>query len=46
MLEDRVIDRYEAARAEELIDWAAACEAMDDYKAKAILDTRARQGGQ
>jgi citrate lyase subunit beta/citryl-CoA lyase len=37
----RIIDRYEAARAEELLEWAAACAAHDQRKAAAVARTRA-----
>ncbi len=30
----RLIDRYEAARAQELLDWAAACAEKDAFKAR------------
>jgi citrate lyase subunit beta/citryl-CoA lyase len=39
-IEGRVIDRYEAARARDTIDWAAACAARDREKARAIARTR------
>jgi citrate lyase subunit beta/citryl-CoA lyase len=44
MLEGTVVDRYEAARAEELIEWAAACEAMDQHKAQALANAQAQAG--
>ena len=42
-LDGRVVDRYEAARAEELIEWAAACAEKDAHKARMMEQTRARQ---
>jgi len=42
LLDGRVVDRYEAARAEELIDWSAACEEMDAFKARRTAETQAR----
>jgi citrate lyase subunit beta/citryl-CoA lyase len=44
-LGDRVIDRYEAARAAELLEWAAACAEMDSHKERMVAQTRARQAG-
>jgi citrate lyase subunit beta/citryl-CoA lyase len=38
---DRVIDRYEAARARDAIEWAAACAERDREKAQAVARTRA-----
>jgi citrate lyase subunit beta / citryl-CoA lyase len=38
--EGRVIDRYEAERARELIEWAAACAARNKEKAEAVERTR------
>jgi citrate lyase subunit beta/citryl-CoA lyase len=38
---ERVIDRYEAARARDTIEWAAACAEHDRQKAQAIARTRA-----
>ena len=38
---DRVIDRYEAARARDTIEWAAACAERDREKAQAVARTRA-----
>ena len=37
----RVIDRYEAARAEELLDWRSKCEQRDREKNEAIARVRA-----
>ena len=39
--EGRVIDRYEAERARELLDWAAACEARNAEKAAAVERVKA-----
>jgi citrate lyase subunit beta/citryl-CoA lyase len=43
-IEGRVIDRYEAARARDTIDWAAACAARDREKERAVARTRAALG--
>jgi citrate lyase subunit beta / citryl-CoA lyase len=44
LLNGVVVDRYEAARAEELIDWSLACAEMDAYKeamlAKALAEEK------
>ncbi len=40
----RVVDKYEAARAAELIEWAEACAKKDELKAKAQARTRALEG--
>ena len=40
----RVIDRYEAARAEELLQWRTLCEARDLEKNEAIARVRAAEG--
>jgi citrate lyase subunit beta/citryl-CoA lyase len=42
LLDGKLVDRYEAARAEELIDWAAACAEKDAYKARMVAQTRAQ----
>ncbi len=39
----RVIDRYEADRAEELLDWAQLCAERDREKADAVARTRAAE---
>jgi citrate lyase subunit beta/citryl-CoA lyase len=44
-LDDVVVDRYEAARATELLEWAAACAEMDARKERMVAETRARHGG-
>jgi citrate lyase subunit beta/citryl-CoA lyase len=43
VLDGIVVDRYEAARAAELLDWAALCAEMDAHKARMVEQTRARQ---
>jgi citrate lyase beta subunit len=40
LLDGQIVDRYEAARAEELIEWAAACAEQDAYKARRVAQTR------
>jgi citrate lyase subunit beta/citryl-CoA lyase len=40
----RVIDRYEAARASGLLDWAAACALRDREKADAVARVKAAGG--
>jgi citrate lyase beta subunit len=39
--ESRVIDRYEAARASELLAWAAACAERNREKADAVARVKA-----
>ena len=39
----RVIDRYEAARAEELLQWARRCQERDQEKSAAIARVRAAE---
>jgi citrate lyase subunit beta/citryl-CoA lyase len=46
VLDGKVVDRYEAARAAELLEWAAACAAMDAHKARMVAQARARQAQQ
>ncbi|MBV9324432.1 MAG: hypothetical protein JO352_11645 [Chloroflexi bacterium] len=41
MLDGRPVDRYEAARAAELLEWAKACAEMDAYKERMVAETRA-----
>jgi hypothetical protein len=41
----RVIDRYEAARAQELIEWAALCAERNQEKAAAVARTQAQEEG-
>jgi citrate lyase subunit beta / citryl-CoA lyase len=43
VLDGKVVDRYEAAHAAELIDWAAACREMDAYKERMVAEARRRQ---
>lgn len=38
-----LVDRYEARRAVELLEWAAACAAMDARKERMVAEARARQ---
>jgi len=40
-LDGRIVDRYEAARAAELIEWSEACAKKDALKAKAQAQARA-----
>ena len=40
-IDGRVIDRYEAARARDTLEWAALCAERDRDKAEAVLRTRA-----
>ncbi|MBI2886515.1 MAG: hypothetical protein HYY02_04845 [Chloroflexi bacterium] len=42
-LDGKTVDRYEAARAEELLEWAAACAEKDSYKARMREQTLAHQ---
>ena len=43
LLEGNVVDRYEAARARELIQWAADCAATDAYKASMVAEASRRE---
>jgi citrate lyase subunit beta/citryl-CoA lyase len=43
ILEGSVVDRYEAARAAEVLEWAALCADMDAHKAHMVGQTQARQ---
>src|ERR1700704_2817444 len=43
VLDGSVIDRYEAARSKELLEWAALCAEMDAHKQRMVDQTRARQ---
>lgn len=45
-VEGRIIDRYEAARARDTLDWAAACAERDREKAEAVARTKASGAGQ
>jgi citrate lyase beta subunit len=40
-VEGRVIDRYEAERARELLDWAQCCAARNREKEEAVAAARA-----
>ncbi|MGE5465700.1 MAG: HpcH/HpaI aldolase/citrate lyase family protein [Methanocella sp.] len=40
-IDGRIIDRYEAARARDTLDWAAACARRDQEKAQAVARVRA-----
>jgi citrate lyase beta subunit len=42
VLDGKPVDRYEAARAAELLEWAQACAAMDAHKERMVAATRAR----
>jgi citrate lyase subunit beta/citryl-CoA lyase len=42
-IEGRVIDRYEAARARDTLEWAALCAARDKEKAAAVARVKAAQ---
>jgi citrate lyase subunit beta/citryl-CoA lyase len=42
LLDGRTIDRYEAARAGELLEWAEACAEMDAHKERMVAAARAR----
>jgi len=44
MLDGTVVDRYEAARAAELLDWADACAQKDAFKARMTAAAREREG--
>jgi citrate lyase subunit beta/citryl-CoA lyase len=43
VLDGHTIDRYEAERAAELLEWAAACAEMDAHKEHMVDQARARQ---
>ncbi len=43
-IDGRVIDGYEARRAEELLEWAQACTERDREKAEAVARTRGAEG--
>jgi citrate lyase subunit beta/citryl-CoA lyase len=43
-LDGRPVDRYEAARSAELLEWANACAVMDARKERMVAETRARSG--
>jgi citrate lyase subunit beta/citryl-CoA lyase len=42
--EGRTVDKFEAARAEELIEWAEACAEYDAFKARKVAETREKEG--
>src|SRR5579859_5149028 len=44
-LGETIVDQYEAARARELLDWAAACADMDARKDRMVARARAQQAG-
>ena len=48
VLDGKVVDRYEGARAAELLEWARSCADMDAHKERMVAATRARlsQNGQ
>ena len=41
VIDGRVIDRYEATRARDTLEWAALCAERDREKAEAVLRTQA-----
>jgi citrate lyase subunit beta/citryl-CoA lyase len=43
LLDGKVVDRYEAARARELLEWAVACAEMDAHKEHMVALARARE---
>jgi citrate lyase subunit beta / citryl-CoA lyase len=43
LLDGKMVDRYEAARAVELLAWAVACAEMDAHKESRVAQTRSRQ---
>jgi citrate lyase beta subunit len=45
VVEGRVIDRYEAARARDTLEWAEACAARDREKAAAVARVKAEMAG-
>ena len=45
-IEGRVIDRYEAARARDTLEWAALCAERDQEKAEAVARTKAAMAQQ
>ena len=42
-VDGRIVDRYEAARAEDLLEWAQLCGDRDAEKAEAVLRTRSAE---
>ena len=45
-IDGRIVDRYEAFRAEELLEWAAACAERDEQKTRAVQRARELEGAQ
>lgn len=45
-VDGRVIDRYEAARARDMLEWAALCAARDREKAAAVARVKAAQSAE
>ena len=45
-IDGRIVDRYEVLRAEELLEWAAACAARDEQKLRAVERTKEPEVGQ
>jgi citrate lyase subunit beta/citryl-CoA lyase len=45
-IQSRIIDRYEAARAQELLEWAELCAERNREKDAAVARTRAREEGE
>ncbi|MDQ6673801.1 MAG: aldolase/citrate lyase family protein [Chloroflexota bacterium] len=43
LLDGKVVDRYAAAQATELLEWAVACAEMDAHKERMVARARARQ---
>lgn len=43
-IDGRIVDRYEAARARDTLDWAAACAARDREKTEAVARAKAAAG--
>lgn len=44
-MEGKIVDRYEARNARELIDWSRQCAEVDAYKAMKLAEARAKAGG-
>jgi hypothetical protein len=42
-LDGRLVDKYEAARAAELLEWSELCAQKDAHKASAQARTRAQE---
>ena len=43
VLDGKIVDHYEAARAAELLEWSGLCAAMDAHKERMVEQTRAHQ---